>query len=234
MTLFPICPQHCRAGAGREPGDLSAAQACVEIESVGQRDRRCSTGRRRRNGGYKSARLTGPDGETVVDFADSNLHVVSYSEPVRETLSLGIGLQSHLHSLPDQPDLVPYVTSYYRRNWVFCLPHRVRDGAAARRLFSVEVDSEFVPGGVPFAWCDLPGESDRLVQLSSYLCHPSLANNELSGPLGSARPPPAHRRLGAEKAQLSFPAESGDHRQPVLPAPPPRGSGGTAWSADWC
>ena len=129
----------------------------------------------------RSARLTGPDGGTIVDFADSNLHVVSYSEPVRAVLPLE-ELQAHLHSLPEQPDLVPYVTSYYRRNWGFCLPHRQR-AALPPGEYSVEIDSEFVDGGVPFAWCDMPGDSDRLVQLSSYLCHPSLANNELSGPL---------------------------------------------------
>ncbi len=129
----------------------------------------------------RSARLTGPDGRTIVDFADSNLHVVSYSEPVRATLPLE-ELQPHLHSLPDQPELVPYVTSYYRRNWGFCLPHRVR-AALPPGEYDVEIDSDFVDGGVPFAWCDLPGDSRRLVQLSSYLCHPSLANNELSGPL---------------------------------------------------
>jgi len=109
----------------------------------------------------RAARLTGPDGETVVDFADSTLHVVSYSEPIRATLPLE-ELQPHLHSLPQQPELVPYVTSYYRRDWGFCLPHR-RRAALAPGDYTVEIDGEFVDGGVPFAWCDLPGDSDVFI-----------------------------------------------------------------------
>ena len=129
----------------------------------------------------RGARLTGPDGRTIVDFADSNLHVVSYSEPFSGRVSLD-ALQPHLHSIPEQPDLVPYVTAYYDRGWGFCLPHRRRESLPPGD-YTVEIDSEFAAGGVPYGWCDVSGDSDRLVQLSSYLCHPSLANNELSGPL---------------------------------------------------
>ncbi len=129
----------------------------------------------------RSARLTAPDGRVVADFALNNLHLVNYSEPVDRVLSLA-ELRPHLHSLPHLPDAVPYVTSYYRRTWGFCLAH-----AELERLpegdYHAFVDSGFVDGGVDYAQCLLPGESEREILLSSYLCHPSMANNELSGPL---------------------------------------------------
>lgn len=131
---------------------------------------------------FEHARLWGPDDELICDSEISNLHVVNYSEPVDRCLPLD-ELQPHLHSLPKHPDAIPYVTSYYQRNWGFCLPHRQRqqlkDG-----MYRVEISSSFKEdGGVPFGHCILPGESQREILLTSYLCHPSLANNELSGPL---------------------------------------------------
>ena len=177
--LFPLCRSITGPGL-MDSLELFQRHMPLEVESVAS-GTRVFDWEAPPEWRIRAARLTGPDGETVVDFADSTLHVVSYSEPVRATLPLE-ELQPHLHSLPGQPDLVPYVTSYYRRDWGFCLPHR-RRAALAPGDYTVEIDSEFADGGVPFAWCDLPGDSDRLVQLSSYLCHPGLANNELSGPL---------------------------------------------------
>ena len=131
-----------------------------------------------------SARLTGPDGETVVDFADNNLHVVGYSVPVDETLDLE-ALQGHLHSLPDQPDAIPYVTSYYRETWGFCLPHAKRAALKPGRYHAC-IESQLVDGVLNYAELILPGESAYEVLLSTYVCHPSMANNELSGPVVTA------------------------------------------------
>ncbi|MES9855334.1 MAG: DUF4910 domain-containing protein [Sedimenticola sp.] len=129
----------------------------------------------------KHARLWGPDGTLICDTDAHTLHVVSYSEPIDATLSLD-ELESHLHSLPNLPDAIPYVTSYYSRTWGFCLKHNERVLLQPGN-YRVQIESEFKDGGVPFATCVLPGDSEREILLTSYLCHPSLANNELSGPL---------------------------------------------------
>lgn len=129
----------------------------------------------------RSAKLTGPDGKVYADFSDSNLNVVNYSAPVDRELSLE-ELQPHLHSLPHLPDATPYVTSYYNERWGFCLPDSLRKTMPSGR-YHAQIDSEFYDGAVVCADAVLPGKSDQEFLLSSYLCHPSLANNELSGPL---------------------------------------------------
>lgn len=127
------------------------------------------------------ARLEGPDGEIFADFDRTNLAVMNYSEPVNMSLARD-SLEPHLYTDPDVPNATPYVTSYYERNWGFCLPHRryeqLPDGE-----YHVYIDSEFIDGELNYGHTILPGDSDEELLLSSYLCHPSLANNELSGPL---------------------------------------------------
>lgn len=127
------------------------------------------------------ARLLDPKGKTVCDTEWSNLHVVGYSESVDAEFQLR-DLQHHLHSLPNLPDAVPYVTSYYKRTWGLCLSHRQRE-QLQDGTYRVLIESNFVDGSLPIAYATLPGESEREVLLTSYICHPSLANNELSGPL---------------------------------------------------
>ncbi|VVE87661.1 DUF4910 domain-containing protein [Pandoraea bronchicola] len=129
----------------------------------------------------RSAILIGPDGKVVCDMAQSNLHVVNYSEAVDKKLTLA-ELQPHIHSLKHLPNAIPYVTSYYKRTWGFCLSQQQRD-ALKDGIYHAKIDADFIGGRVPLAHTTLPGKSDREIVISSYLCHPSLANNELSGPL---------------------------------------------------
>jgi aminopeptidase-like protein len=118
-------------------------------------------------------------GERVIDFQKSNLHVMSYSSPVRATMSLP-ELKTHLHTLPDHPDWIPYRTSYYSENWGFCLSHRqfidLEDGD-----YEVCIDSSLQNGHLTYGECYLPGETTDEVLISSHVCHPSLCNDNLSG-----------------------------------------------------
>ncbi|MDE2923266.1 MAG: DUF4910 domain-containing protein [Acidobacteriota bacterium] len=127
----------------------------------------------------RQAWIRGPSGRRVVDFADHNLHLVGYSVPVHRTMRLD-ELRPHLHSLSEQPDLIPYRTSYYEETWGFCLPHRLLeslpDGA-----YEVFVDASLEDGSMTWGECLLPGSSAEEVLISSHVCHPQLANDNLSG-----------------------------------------------------
>ena len=127
----------------------------------------------------RNAHVTGPDGLRVIDFSRSNLHVLGYSEPVRARLPLD-ELRAHLHTLPDQPDRIPYRTSYYRRDWGFCLSH-AQASALADGEYEVLIDSSIEDGSLTYGECLIPGASDEEVLLTCHVCHPSLANDNLSG-----------------------------------------------------
>ncbi len=132
----------------------------------------------------RSARLIGPDGEVIADFEKNNLHLVGYSIPVDKELSLE-ELQPHLYSLPDQPNAIPYITSYYSPHWGFCITHEVREKLSAGKYRAI-IDSELFDGVLNYGELIIPGETDEEIFLSTYVCHPSMANNELSGPVVTA------------------------------------------------
>jgi aminopeptidase-like protein len=117
-------------------------------------------------------------GDRIVDFAHHNLHVLHYSAPVRASLSLA-ELQPHLFSLPEEPDLIPYRTSYYKEQWGFCLPHRQRE-ALREDTYEVVIDSELKDGALTWGEYLHRGGSDEEVLLTAHVCHPSLANDNCS------------------------------------------------------
>jgi aminopeptidase-like protein len=118
-------------------------------------------------------------GERVVDFGSSNLHVVGYSAPVRALMSLA-DLRSHLHTLPAQPDLIPYRTSYYAKTWGFCLSHNQFE-SLGDEVYDVCIDSTLEDGSLTYGECLIEGESSDEVLISCHVCHPSLCNDNLSG-----------------------------------------------------
>ncbi|MCB0598355.1 MAG: DUF4910 domain-containing protein [Phaeodactylibacter sp.] len=127
----------------------------------------------------REAWVKGPAGDKVIDFQQHNLHLLSYSVPVHRRLSLS-ELKAHLFTLPAQPDLIPYRTSYYEENWGFCLPHRQYE-ALPEGEYEVFIDSSLEEGCLTYGAYYLPGETEEEVLFSAHICHPSLANDNLSG-----------------------------------------------------
>lgn len=127
----------------------------------------------------RAAHITHADGRRVIDLADHHLHLVGYSTPVRERLSLD-ELRPHLHTLPEHPDWIPYRTSYYHPDWGFCLSQRQLD-AMDDGPYDIVIDSTLTPGSLSYGEIFLPGESDTEVLVSSHVCHPAMANDNLSG-----------------------------------------------------
>ena len=118
-------------------------------------------------------------GRRVIDFQRHNLHVVNYSVPVRRRMTLA-ELRPHLHTLPEQPDLIPYRTSYYQETWGFCLAHRDLQQLPEGE-YEVCIDSTLADGHLTYGECLLPGETDEEILISCHTCHPSLADDNLSG-----------------------------------------------------
>lgn len=118
-------------------------------------------------------------GEKLLDFRANNLHVVSYSVPVKGRFTRD-ELEGHLHSLPDRPDWIPYRTSYYKENWGFCLTHR-QLAELTEPEYDVCIDSSLQPGHLTYGEVFLPGQMSEEVLISCHVCHPSLCNDNLSG-----------------------------------------------------
>lgn len=127
----------------------------------------------------RDAYVADRNGHRVIDFQEHNLHLVSYSVPVRETMTLE-QLRPHLHTMPDRPDWIPYRTSYYNRTWGFCLSHRQLE-CMDQGPYEVVVDSTLEPGELTYGELVIPGDTSEEVVFTAHLCHPSLANDNLSG-----------------------------------------------------
>lgn len=121
------------------------------------------------------------NGDKVIDFKDSNLHIVGYSLPIDKVVSRE-ELLEHVYTMPDQPDWIPYVTSYYKERWGFCMTENQKQ-TLTNEEYHVVIDSTLEDGSLTYGELIVPGQTDEEILFSSYLCHPSMANDDLSGPV---------------------------------------------------
>jgi len=177
--LFPICRSITGEGARETLRQMGAYMPLQTIEVPS--GTRVFDWEVPREWNVRDAFVKNSRGERVIDFQKSNLHLVSYSVPVSRRMRLD-ELRPHLHTLPSHPTWIPYLTSYYKETWGFCLAHddyvRLVDD-----VYEVCIDSTLEPGSMTLAEAVLPGETDEEIFFSTYCCHPSMANNELSGPV---------------------------------------------------
>lgn len=130
----------------------------------------------------QDAYIKTPDGKKICDFKQHNLHIVNYSIPIHKKISFE-ELNQHLHTLPHKPSAIPYVTSYYKENWGFCITYNEYQHLPKKGEYEVVIDSSLTEGSLTYGDFILEGERKDEVLISTYICHPSMANNELSGPL---------------------------------------------------
>jgi len=120
------------------------------------------------------------NGERIVDFGENNLHIVSYSEPIDRIINKE-ELLKHIHYIKDKPECIPYITSYYNRDWGFCIRYKDLD-LFEDESYHVKINSKFESGSMTIGEIILPGKTNKEILLSTNICHPSMANNESSGP----------------------------------------------------
>lgn len=123
------------------------------------------------------------NGKRIIDFKETNLYVMGYSCPLDEYLSLN-ELKKIIYTLPEQPDVIPYVTSYYKERSGFCMSENQKN-ALQEGIYHCVIDSELKAGSLTYGEIIIPGETKEEILLSTYICHPSMANNEVSGPVVS-------------------------------------------------
>jgi aminopeptidase-like protein len=175
--LYPICRSISGDGLRQSLGRLAASIPLTTHE--------VATGTRvfdwtvPKEWSIRDAYIKDSAGRRVIDFQKNNLHVVNYSAPVKAKMTLD-ELLPRLHSLPERPDWVPYRTSYYDESWGFCLSHRQLQELTPDE-YEVVIDSSLKDGAITYGECVLPGQSEEEFLISTHVCHPSLANDNLSG-----------------------------------------------------
>jgi aminopeptidase-like protein len=178
-ALFPLCRSITGQGVRNTLAIIQGEIPELEITEVPSGSQ-CFDWEIPNEWNINDAWIETPGGEKIAWFKRNNLHLVGYSEPIDAEFSLE-ELQPHLFSIPEQPNAIPYVTSYFKRFWGFCLPHRDRS-SMERGTYRVHIDSTLAPGSLTYAEAVIPGTTSDEIFLSTYICHPSMGNNEVSGP----------------------------------------------------
>lgn len=174
--LYPICRSITGNGV-RETLSILSEEAALTVHEVPS-GTKVFDWEVPKEWNIRDAWIKGPSGERVLDFQESNLHVVGYSVPVRKKIPLD-ELRRHVHTLPDCPDRIPYRTSYYKESWGFCMKHSVAE-ALPDGEYEVCIDSSLTEGSLTYGEWFIPGQLNDEVLLSSHICHPSLCNDNLS------------------------------------------------------
>ncbi|EGG41205.1 aminopeptidase domain-containing protein [Candidatus Nitrosarchaeum limnium SFB1] len=175
--LFPICRSITGNGV-RQTLEIIKKYVCLETHEI-------PSGTKvydwiiPKEWNIQDAYIIDPNGRKIIDFKKSNLHVLNYSTPINQKMPLS-ELKKHIHTIPEKPNLVPYVTSYYSENWGFCMSHNqfleLEEGE-----YNVVIDSKLDNGHLTYGEYMIPGKSKNEILLSCYVCHPSMCNDNLSG-----------------------------------------------------
>ncbi len=178
--MFPICRSITGNGFRESLGMLREAVPEIQVHEV-------STGTAvfdwtvPKEWNIRGGGIYRLNGDKVIDFKDSNLHIVGYSLPIDKVVSRE-ELMEHVYTMPDQPNWIPYVTSYYKERWGFCMTERQKQTMTDHE-YHVVIDSTLEDGSLTYGELVIPGQTDDEILMTSYLCHPSMANDDLSGPV---------------------------------------------------
>ncbi|MEX2519507.1 MAG: DUF4910 domain-containing protein [Paracoccaceae bacterium] len=176
--LYPICRSLAGPGARATLDIIEREIALKRVETPSGAPAHDWTTPREWH--VREAWIRDPAGRVVLDFSDCNLHVLNYSTPIRGRMSLA-SLRPHIFTLPEQPDLIPYRTSYYEERWGFCMRHADLERLPAEGVYEICIDTEHIAGAMSHGEHLIRGRTSREFVLTAHICHPSLANDNCSG-----------------------------------------------------